>query len=145
MDAKKALKKLKKRNKKLQSFALTQLKQLVPESNSVQSQPHVLPVWKDEIKTISQQTLVSVVSELATPLNPLLSWFNGGRDHSHHVSSALNTPSLLAKSSQIKQPQLAVKSVLFIPLKSPPCKQCPALSNGMCKCAAKKFKSSTLL
>lgn len=31
-------------------------------------------------------------------------------------------------------------SDLQIPLKSPPCKRCPALDKGICKCAKKRLK-----
>lgn len=31
------------------------------------------------------------------------------------------------------------KNLIYLPLKSPPCKKCPALAKGKCKCAVKKI------
>lgn len=31
------------------------------------------------------------------------------------------------------------KALLFIPFKTPPCKNCPALKGGKCVCAKNKF------
>ncbi|MEI6859063.1 MAG: hypothetical protein V5788_04650, partial [Shewanella sp.] len=93
---------------------------------------------KHEIKQVSRQTLSSVVSELSTPLTPLLSWFNEGTN-------------LIEISSIVWQQKTQLKPVnnkhnakihlAQFPLKSPPCKSCPARQNGLCKCAMKKLAS----
>lgn len=136
MNAKKALKKLKKQAEKMQSASLAQLKQLAPDDHAVGSSK---AAWRHEVKGVSEQTLACMVHELATPLNPLLSWFNeGGNVVLPQSGVAIKrqsvTPSTPSASS------LGVKTIMHLPLKSPPCKRCPALSNGICKCAAKQLK-----
>ncbi|KLV05100.1 hypothetical protein ABT56_12945 [Photobacterium aquae] len=142
MDAKKALKKLKKKLKPeshVSHQALAGLKKKAPANSWLGEE------LKGEVKQISQDTLRSVASELATPLNPLFSWFNDGYSgsglslssitaspHAHKSDSQPAAPTI----SRITQQSLALAK---LPLKSPACKRCPALSGGLCKCAVKKF------
>ncbi|BDY03794.1 hypothetical protein F0521_08350 [Ferrimonas sp. YFM] len=85
-----------------------------------------------ELRAITLQAGQSAVRELMAPLNPLLSWFNeGGIEFS---SSEASTPQI----QSIRQP---ARPLTMLPLKSPPCKRCPALMGGQCKCAVKKFAS----
>jgi len=136
VSAKKALKKLKKKAEKAPSRSAKQLMRL---GKSAASTITVDNSVKREVKDISQQAVISAISELATPLNPVLSWFNEGGDHrSLSTSSIAATPSI---RTMTKLPSSADSKLALVrfPLKSPPCKRCPALSNGICKCAAKKF------
>ncbi|MGF1909416.1 hypothetical protein L4C38_08250 [Vibrio kasasachensis] len=138
MGAKHALKKLKKNVSKAPSKSLKQL-QALPLARAEEEQQNNprSSYWKSEFKQISQQTLVNVASELAAPFNPVLSWFDGGE------TASVIRPS--AKSADIKKDanmRPSVKSIVHLPFKSPPCKRCPALSHGVCKCAAKKLKMS---
>ncbi|MHA2938747.1 hypothetical protein ACXJY6_10710 [Vibrio sp. RC27] len=42
--------------------------------------------------------------------------------------------------NMVVSPDIAMKNIATIPIKNPPCKKCPALKLGLCKCAVKKFK-----
>ncbi|WP_157509061.1 hypothetical protein [Ferrimonas futtsuensis] len=85
-----------------------------------------------ELRAVTLQAGQSAVRELMAPLNPLLSWFNeGGIDFSAADSS----------SRQIQSIRQPARPLSMLPLKSPPCKRCPALMGGQCKCAVKKFAS----
>lgn len=147
MKAKKALTKLyKKANKKSPSASLQLLKQLKknPDS-SLNSTSHPSRGYSSskEFQELAEQVAISAVSELAKPLSPVISWLNDapvGFDISTSQRSAANTSSL----SPVKPNQTLsnVSSIGRLPLKSPPCKRCPALQNGLCKCAAKKFQLS---
>lgn len=92
-----------------------------------------------EVKQVSQQAVISMVSELATPLQPVLSWFNdGGARQPLATALSQSSPPIasVTKVSGAVNPRLALAKV---PLKCPPCKRCPALGGGLCQCAAKKF------
>ncbi|MGI2029664.1 hypothetical protein [Endozoicomonas acroporae] len=128
----KKLKKLGKKSAKLQTRSRMQLQALAgSQSVGVSEKVRVL---SPEVKSVVQGAIVSAARELAAPCNPLISWFQEGND----VPFA-------AGGVPPKPPQPAVvksrpeQSILHIPLKSPPCKQCPAKASGICKCAAKKF------
>ncbi|WP_441257544.1 hypothetical protein ACS18Q_06245 [Vibrio sp. Vf1514] len=149
MNSKKALKKLKKAviNGQL-SGSKKQLRALEKQPGAHRpSTQHATsgnqPRLTEEVKTVANQALMQAANELIAPLNPLLSWFGG-----INVSGGVTSASPRSKVSAIKQsandasPIFAIKSVGHLPLKSPPCKRCPALSNGICKCAAKKFSLS---
>ena len=143
MGAKKSLKKLKKKvEKKVQSKSMQQLGALASSTqNSNRPQQNSSSQWQAEFKQVSQQALVNVASELAAPLNPLLSWFNDGNvipmPQMGRATSSTNGE--IKKSAELRP---NIKSIVHLPLKSPPCKRCPALSNGVCKCAAKKLQMS---
>ncbi len=136
VDAKKALKKLKKHHHKVQSNALRQLKNLShTRLNRLDNE------IKDEVKAVSEAVVTQVLSELSTPFDPVLSWFREGQ----HIDIKVQQPAQQRSPSnlQVKKsmPTIKVKrSVMHLPLKSPPCKRCPALANGICKCAAKRFQ-----
>ncbi|MGL6258605.1 hypothetical protein [Vibrio sp. WXL210] len=144
MKAKKALKKLKKSSQKaLKSQSIKQLDALKSETQVRKgSTERSASQMSAELRQVANQAAKSALSELATPLNPLLSWFNeGGIDwptQTHGQSAPTQTASVVSR--QTGNPTPSVKSIVHLPLKSPPCKRCPALSNGVCKCAAKKFK-----
>ncbi|AZG36437.1 hypothetical protein [Shewanella psychromarinicola] len=128
MSVKKALRKLEKKHKKIESKSLKQLHKL---SHIIDQGAANNSKWHHEIKELSQEIITSMVTELKIPLNPLISWFKEGSDDVDH--SIKN----IAKHQQYS----ATRSILHIPLKSPACKKCPALANGVCQCAAKKFKN----
>jgi hypothetical protein len=151
MKAKKALKKLYKKSKQHSvSHSMDQLKSLKKPLSSQQSAtPNTdsNPLL-DDFKDLAGQVALSAAQELAQPLNPILSWFNDGGGYVdlapvQRKANKLDVrqANLIATSAQpANQPQL--RSIGTLPLKSPPCKRCPALANGICKCAAKKFKMS---
>lgn len=136
MNAKKALKKLKKKAEKVPSRSAKQLMQL---GKTATSAARVDDAVRREVKDISQQALLSAASELATPLNPVLSWFREGEELHFSTSSAPSIRSAVKMPSSIDAKQTLVR----VPLKSPACKRCPALNSGICKCAAKKFNFRT--
>ncbi|WED24675.1 hypothetical protein L3Q72_17520 [Vibrio sp. JC009] len=144
MSSIKALKKLKKKTDKKKSKAKTELKSLIkekPQSRSADS-GNQRNRFRGELKQLSNQVMLDVASELAAPLNPLLSWFGeshqsivvrsfGGNGRGGHGNNR-SFPSIPTKTN-------SQKSLASVPMKSPPCKKCPALSGNLCKCAIKKF------
>lgn len=149
MKAKKALKKLKKKAvKKVASSSKKQLSALKNNSLglSVSSRSHTSSSQSElvnDLKGVANQAAMSAAYELAAPLNPLLSWFNdAGGVVDFTTSNKMATTPLPKQSANDAAPAFSVKSVGHLPLKSPPCKRCPALTNGICKCAAKKFRLS---
>ncbi|KMV31089.1 hypothetical protein [Photobacterium swingsii] len=134
MDAKKALKKLKKKAIKHPTHSAIQLMKL---GKSLSGGIKVSEGVKQEVKDISHQALTDAVSELATPLNPLLSWFNEGGSIAISPSYAGGGRSAVKRLTPMQaSPKIALARM---PLKSPPCKRCPAMNSGLCKCAVKKF------
>ena len=137
MSAKKALKKLKKQSKKIEKKSLKQLHKLSKITTQVAANNSD---WHHEIKDLSQDVIASMMSELKTPLEPVISWFKEGSDNIECNKDVIARGEILTQAKH--QQRTATRSVLDIPLKSPACKKCPALANGICKCAAKKFKHS---
>ncbi|WP_298444956.1 hypothetical protein [uncultured Ferrimonas sp.] len=89
-----------------------------------------------ELKQISRQAGLDVVRELATPLNPLLSWFEEGANLRF---VAANETALEPRAAATMAAPAAQSNIARLPLKSPPCKRCPAKMGGLCKCAQKRF------
>ncbi len=147
MNAKKALKKLKKKAvKKVTSSSHKQLSALKIrplKDNSASRSSASQSALISELKGVANQAAINAAYELAAPLNPLLSWFNdtGGVVDFTTTPKKMSTP-VPKQSANDAAPEFTVKSVGHLPLKTPPCKRCPALSNGICKCAAKKFRLS---
>ncbi|MGF1765344.1 hypothetical protein [Aliivibrio kagoshimensis] len=129
MGTKSALKRLKKKSKiTVKTLAQKQLALL--KNNDIQGKGHShnQPTLSTELKGVTYQALQSAVCELSAPLTPVLSWFNEGG---------------VTESYQSEQPKTnKIRSIAYLPLKSPPCKRCPALSNGVCKCALKQMAKS---
>ncbi|WP_070964229.1 hypothetical protein [Vibrio sonorensis] len=139
MKAKKAIKKLiKKQKKAVLSPSLKKLKSLKNSDSAHlnKRQGSSTPI-SDEIKQVAEQALLSAGRELATPLNPILSWFNEGGFAANY--DLYTQPATGDKTQQTSSVKPKIKSVVNLPLKSPPCKRCPALNSGLCKCAVKKF------
>ncbi|WP_114764958.1 hypothetical protein [Vibrio rhodolitus] len=143
MSAKKSLKKLKKNvMKKAQTRSLKQLQNLsLPKQPTIHGTHASTSGWRNEFKQVSQQALVNVASELAAPLNPVLSWFHDGNVISLPSVGLATSPAVDGNKKDAQQ-RPTMKSIVHLPMKSPPCKRCPALSNGICKCAAKKLQMS---
>lgn len=141
MSSIKALKKLAKKVDKKQSKAKKQLNSLAFTKHHQNRQQTQLI---EELKSLSQQTLTSITAELATPFNPLLSWFSTGiplpaaPQHQAAFTQGGATHQLAPKLPSIQAIRPA-PSLAKLPLKSPACKRCPALAGGNCKCAMKKF------
>ncbi|MGF1834253.1 hypothetical protein [Photobacterium sanguinicancri] len=138
VDAKKALKKLKKKTLIQPSRSAKKLMSL-GKTLSVRSRLNIDESVKREMKDISHQALVDAVSELATPLNPLLSWFNEGSSVPMTLAFAGGSSTTVKRVMPIPEQSNPKISLARMPLKSPPCKRCPAMGAGLCKCAVKKF------
>ncbi|MBQ4891345.1 hypothetical protein J8L86_15935 [Shewanella sp. MMG014] len=137
MSSKSALKKLKKKSKKLTNKSLKQLNALTANTSKVTL---LNPQLKQELNQLSGQVVGNVVSELIQPLNPVLSWFNDSGQPSHiGPVSRVKMPISTAKPAATNAVQIQPRSIAQLPLKTPPCKRCPALAGGNCKCAMKKF------
>ena len=147
MKAKKALKKLKKKVK-VKSLSpsgelLSKLEKISPNNDSGLKRANQVnsSAIKQELKELAGQAAVSAASELIQPLNPIISWFNDAPNfdiptHQSNGSNQSHQPSnVIALSSNNSSSVIG-----RLPLKSPPCKKCPALQSGLCKCAQKKFK-----
>lgn len=90
-------------------------------------------VWQD----VSQQVVGAMLGEVARPLKPLLEWFDYGQTS---WTSAQGSKLPTTRAVMRATPKVASSpSILRLPLKSPPCKRCPARSGGICQCAAKRF------
>ncbi|MFB1077167.1 hypothetical protein [Photobacterium damselae] len=147
MSAKKTLKKLKKKAvKKVLSSSQKKLLNLEKGSES-RKKGSVGDNFKrsalfDDLVQVTNQAALSAAYELAVPLKPILSWFDDASGIVDMTFSTREDDIRVAKQkTKYKDAQsLSVRSIGYLPLKSPPCKRCPALSNGICKCAAKKFK-----
>lgn len=139
MGALKELKKLKKKTKKAEKKALKHLSKL---SNIEAKTAANNNDWHDDIKELSQEVLVEMVTELKTPLNPIISWFNDNQPQLDGLTEKRKVKKYKKDEIKVATQQPASRNILSIPLKSPACKKCPALANGTCKCAAKKFKHS---
>lgn len=164
MKAKKALKKLyKKASAKSQSVSVLQLKNL---RNSDSPPPIsdrkcvINPETKHEIQALAEQVAINALSEIAKPLNPIISWLNDTTNTEHTLGQYKQTANQHQQAANQHQQTTNqrtanasglssfhnhrtlsnVTSIGRMPLKSPPCKRCPALQNGLCKCAAKKFQ-----
>lgn len=93
-------------------------------------------VVKSELLQIVKCSGLEALSEIKAPLNPILSWFDEARTITLRSKPSINiAPVELSVSTQRRSLSLA-----SLPLKSPPCKKCPALNSGLCKCALKRFK-----
>jgi hypothetical protein len=141
----KALKKLKKKTKRISNQSRLQLQSLKRAEHEQASKAvlsHRRPLQHD-LKQLSGQVLKDVAIELAAPLHPLLSWFGEGRGISRLgivVASRSDFRGVSAPASQLTpENHSSSLSLAAIPLKSPPCKKCPSLQGGLCRCAIKKF------
>ncbi|GAL17466.1 hypothetical protein JCM19235_6015 [Vibrio maritimus] len=140
MSAKKALKKLKKKvNKSTKNKSLKQLQSLKAVVGGKKEISRTSERLGDEILGVANEAAMSALSELAAPLTPVLSWLNGGQG-TNWSPSQTSISSLPQNKRSANDGAPKINSIAYLPLKSPPCKRCPALSNGICKCAAKKFK-----
>ncbi|MCG9582352.1 hypothetical protein L1D13_19125 [Vibrio tubiashii] len=145
MKAKKTLKKLLKKSKKKSTTAsLEKLhslkKEHIPAAKS--NNRNDTSLLASELKELAGQVALSAAQELAQPLNPVISWFNDGGGYIDLTTPANESVAPNIQKANIIPTQSQPRSVVSLPLKSPPCKHCPALQNGICKCAAKKFKMS---
>lgn len=134
MSALKALNKLKKNKRVALTPSMLQLNNL--KSSELPASQHE-PI-REDLKKLSNQVVLSMVSELSVPLNPLLSWFETSNSPiialpNRHIAQSARITSIGHKNAEKRN------LLLMQPLKSPPCKRCPALAGGICKCARKKF------
>ncbi|MCP4322815.1 MAG: hypothetical protein GY787_13400 [Alteromonadales bacterium] len=93
-------------------------------------------VITSELMQIAKQSGLEALREIKTPLNPILSWFDEAPAIT--LSSKIATNVWQDKTTTDNNHQ--TRSLARLPLKSPPCKKCPALNKGLCKCALKRFK-----
>ncbi len=121
----KQLKKLKKVKKSYKPLQIVQSTAKVPCRST-----------SGELLDIAKSAGKVALIEAAGPLKPILSWLNEDSyinvvDVSHcHTNSKQQVAS--PKQSHTAQ------HIARLPLKSPPCKRCPALRGGLCKCALKR-------
>ncbi|MCK6261762.1 hypothetical protein KP803_00580 [Vibrio sp. ZSDE26] len=57
-----------------------------------------------------------------------------------NAQSNLNEQRIIPVPNQIPYSLQVSTPVIFRPFKNPPCKRCPALTNGICKCAMKRLQ-----
>ncbi|WP_051252796.1 hypothetical protein [Ferrimonas kyonanensis] len=119
------------------SSSLKKLKKLAKAGRTATAKPTRIlpgpsPQVRSELLAITQDAGLSAARELMSPLNPLLSWFNeGGNLTFRPMNSTAQAPQSRAVTNNL--------SLARLPLKSPPCKRCPARMGGICNCARKKF------
>ncbi len=93
-------------------------------------------VAKSELAQIAKHSGLEVLSEMKAPLNPILSWF----DEAPAITLRSKPSASIGGPINTTQQNQTTTSLARLPLKSPPCKKCPALKSGLCKCALKRFK-----
>lgn len=132
------LKRLKKKSQKLNGSIsqLQLLKQDIKRTSFTQQYS-----LKQDVVYLSQEVFSDVVSELAKPFQPLLSWFGLSHDVLRYqkLRSSRNfaDPQVDKVSERVKKVDRT--SLARIPLNTPACKKCPALQGGLCRCAQKKL------
>lgn len=98
-------------------------------------------VWRE----LSQDVVGSMLGEVSKPLRPLLDWFNYTGavglviDNLKPKSRNHSTLQPFSGNMRIETKTIQSPAILRLPLKSPPCKRCPAKMGGVCQCAAKRF------
>lgn len=140
---KSTLKKLKKQQKQQLSSALKQLKKAQKKQRAKTLKQLKKIIKKQDGNTISQPKFkhtLKAVSALSTPTPLDNSTPQNNQRHKStqqkitHIIDLKRKPTTHTKKDNLQK-------ILRLPLKSHPCKGCPALSKGICKCAAKKFAS----
>jgi len=138
-----ALRKLHK--KKTNSTSIMALQKLNKQPN-VARQPtdhivssELIEIAKQSGLEILNEVKKEVLSETRKPFNPILSWFDEAQVI-NVVSNPQQTQSAMQSKVQTSNKASSPQQLASLPLKSPPCKKCPALRNGLCKCALKRFK-----
>ncbi len=136
--AKKALKQLKKLKKldkpKQQKKAKKALKQLSKLAGvELGLRTHTTIVLAEQVQVVSKSHADAAHLELVTENEPAIS--------KPQVVPELTrqTPANSEDTQSSAGEALILKQRLYQPLKSSPCKKCPALRGDMCKCARKKF------
>ena len=138
MDWIKALKKLKKKAFTKQNHSMRQLKKLSDQNLTKITDNQHKNQWEIDLKNLSGQVAMDMASELLVPANPILSWF-GTNSYALKLNNAPTIRSI-SYSAPSSTNQSSNRHVLATtPMKTPPCKKCPALNSGLCKCAVKKF------
>lgn len=132
-----SLKALIKVPKKVKKKSTKALKALQPKQYSAPQSQTYSGTVSDELADIARQAGTDALTELATPLQPLLSWFNEGS--SGYANQTLSTSTRLTSVATPPGNRANSPALLRLPLKSPPCKRCPALIGDICKCAAKRL------
>ncbi len=133
LDKLKKLKNSKVEKYKNHSMALEGLR-MKPISHPQQGMKRALA---EECGHLGQKVIRDVAGELAGPFNPIFSWFDTS---SQQVFSITKVSSFSAHSSGFPNhtdTSMKPAPLTMLPLKSPACKRCPALSGGQCKCAIK--------
>lgn len=119
-------------------------------SNNVSMQLGQLAKQGDsELAQLALQTGLQALQEIKKPLTPILSWFDEAEVINITRQHQSESPMRTAASHTTKSPDTAQRipintasntnTLARLPLKSPPCKRCPALSGGLCKCALKRL------
>ncbi|WP_299020385.1 hypothetical protein [uncultured Photobacterium sp.] len=132
----KALLKVPKKVRKKSTKALKALQQQAQPIHT--SQAATFRSTNNELAAIARQAGNDALEELAAPLQPVLSWFHTGG--SEQTSRSLLSATGFSPAGSLTQTgKKTASSLLRLPLKSPPCKRCPALTGNICKCAAKRL------
>ncbi|WP_028773213.1 hypothetical protein [Shewanella waksmanii] len=134
MNAKKALKKLKKSGKKANEKTIKQLDAL--QKRIIELEVANLEL-RDELKQMSQHATQSTTSQTSMPQIASPSVPDSNEQRLTPPPIAKTKPAKIATVTQLL-PSAAQVLVGQVPYKASPCKKCPALCGGLCKCAMKK-------
>lgn len=97
------------------------------------------------LRELSQDVVGSMLGEVSKPLRPLLDWFNYTGTVGTIIDNLQTKPRRNLKlqsfsgNMRIETKTIQTPAILRLPLKSPPCKGCPAKMGAVCQCAAKRF------
>lgn len=136
MSSAKALERLKKKTSKIY---IQKNQQLASLQRKTISSKHPI---KKELRKVSSDTLSSVTSELSAPLAPIISWFQDTNETTLFASNqSYQSPQKNKRGIHPAKLQPKANKIIMAssPLKSPPCKKCPAKTGNMCRCAMKKY------
>ncbi|AGH80514.1 hypothetical protein PCNPT3_02860 [Psychromonas sp. CNPT3] len=105
---------------------------------------------QSELLHIVKQGGSEFIAEIKIPLLPIISWFNDTnntldsntfQEKKQKTKNKNKDPKKTKKENEKRLNIVTFSSKAF---KNPPCKKCPALNKGLCKCALKYFKSQQL-
>lgn len=138
MSAKKSLEKLRKKVEKLNTPSAKKLKTIKRVGKQAQLKA-VEAGAKSELRSLSEQAFSAALSELKTPITPILSWFDDAASLTPHLSLV----DAAAPNPQRTIPTVVATNATASPLQKPykanPCGDCRALRGGLCQCAVKKI------
>ncbi|MGF1720683.1 hypothetical protein L4D20_11660 [Vibrio kyushuensis] len=135
--------------------SLKKLKKLARKSDKTIVQLELPSSMPTELREAANQAILNAINEITDSFTPTISWVDGNDEprcedelkETHAYSESKRRKEKLWRSHGLVKASNTIQSSSIIPtadvpLKSPPCKSCPALQLGLCKCAMKRLQKS---